>query len=162
MKIILKPSDLVKLCLYDNFTTYVIGNTDRANNLLEEDLDFELSHNDALVIGLLKVIETDHLIHKFNDYMVNILMTKSFNYEGKAHIKKSIIDKVIENFLAKFPKNWKPEINYKNRYDDLVIYLDKVKNIFDSLEYKTIIIKNKKVEVYSSPEINKSLEFVHY
>lgn len=162
MKILVKPSDLVKLCLYDNFTTYVIGNTEKANALLEEDQEFELKHNDALVIGLLKVIETDHLIFKFNDFFHHILMTKSINIGGVAHINKSIVDRVIEKFLAKFPARWKMEANYAKRYNDLLEYLEDIKQVIESLEYKQIQVKNKKYDAYKSIDINKALKFIHY
>lgn len=162
MKIIIKPSDIVKLCLFDNFAFYVIGSNDKAASLLEEDKEFELSHNDALVIGLLKVIETDHLVFKFNDYIVHLLMSKSFNYGDNVYIRKKMIDNAVDSFMNKFPKTWKPEANFQKRMDDLRQYIDNVKQILSELEVDSLTVKNKTFEVYRSTDINKSLEFVHY
>ena len=66
MKITIFPEDLVKRCVWDNYTYYVVGSEKEAEKILKENKEFDLSERDALVIGILKVIETDNLIHKFN------------------------------------------------------------------------------------------------
>ena len=70
MQIKILPEDLVRRCLWDSYVYYVLGSDKDAEQLLKENKEFEISERDALVIGLLKVIETSNLIHKFNTYVV--------------------------------------------------------------------------------------------
>ena len=82
MKIILCAEDLIRRCVWDSYVYYVLGSDKDAEQLLKENKEFEISERDALVIGLLKVIETSNLIHKFNTYVVDFLTNKSIN-QGK-------------------------------------------------------------------------------
>ena len=66
MKITICASELIKRCLWDNYVYYIVGSEKEAEKILKEELQFEISERDALVIGLLKIIETKNLIHKFN------------------------------------------------------------------------------------------------
>ena len=77
MKILISPEDIVKRCLWDSYTYYILGSEKEAEKMLKENAEVELSERDALVIGLLKVIETDNLIHKFNTYVMEFLTNKS-------------------------------------------------------------------------------------
>jgi len=79
MKIAITPEDLVRRCLWDHFVYYILGSDKNAEIMLNENKELELSEKDALVIGLLKTIETDNLIHKFNTYVVDFLTNKSIN-----------------------------------------------------------------------------------
>ena len=68
MTINIYPEDIVKRCLWDTYVYYVIGGSDKeAEKILKENKEIAMSEQDALVIGLLKVIETDNLIFKFNN-----------------------------------------------------------------------------------------------
>ena len=82
MQIKVSPEDLIKRCVWDHYVYYVLGSDKNAEQLLKENKEFEISERDALVIGLLKVIETSNLIHKFNTYVVEFLTNKSIN-QGK-------------------------------------------------------------------------------
>ena len=73
MTIKIYPEDIVKMCLWDHYVYYIVGSEKEAEKLLKENKEMELSERDALVIGLLKVIETDNLIHKFNTYVMEFL-----------------------------------------------------------------------------------------
>ncbi len=63
MKILIYPEDIVKRCLWDTFTYYIVGSEKEAEKILKENAEFELSERDAIVIGLLKVMETDVWTH---------------------------------------------------------------------------------------------------
>ena len=69
MKISVTPEDLVRRCLWDHYVYYIVGSDKEAEKILKENVEFEVSEREALVIGLLKVIETDNLIHKYNTYI---------------------------------------------------------------------------------------------
>ena len=70
MEINLHAEELVRICVWDNYVYYVVGSEKEAEKILKENLKIELTERDALIIGILKVIETDNLIHKFNTYVV--------------------------------------------------------------------------------------------
>ena len=70
MKIKVLPEDLVKRCLWDSYVYYILGSDKEGDRILRENNEIDLSEKDALIIGLLKVIETDNLIFKFNTYVV--------------------------------------------------------------------------------------------
>ena len=82
MKIMVKPSDIVKRGLWDTYVYYVVGSEKESEKILAEDKEFELSERNGIVIGLLKVMETDNLIHRFNDYFIHFLSIKSMK-DGK-------------------------------------------------------------------------------
>ena len=73
MKISVTPEDLVRRCLWDHYVYYIVGSDKEAEKILKENVEFEVSEREALVIGLLKVIETDNLIHKYNTYIEKFL-----------------------------------------------------------------------------------------
>ena len=91
MKILITPEDIVKRCLWDSYTYYIVGSEKEAEKLLKENKEFELSERDAIVIGLFKVMETDNLIHRFNDYLTHFLTVRSLkDKEGFLINKKSL------------------------------------------------------------------------
>ena len=126
MKIIIKPTDIVKRCLYDNWAYYILGSEKEAERLLVEDKEFEMSERDALIIGLLKIIETDNLIHRFNQYVIDYLTNKSFKYGDSLYVKLKNIEILSNKFLDKFPDKWS-DIVYKKPLEDLKEYV----NIFN-------------------------------
>lgn len=162
MKILIKPSDIVELALWDNFTYYVVGSEKDAEALLIENKEFELSEKNALIIGLLKVINTDNMIHRFNDYLTHFLTVKSIKSDGDIYVKKKSIELCIEKFLSKFPSYWKAPLNYKQGLIDLNKYIAEVQAKLAKLEIEKITIQNLVHEVYLSNSIKKSLNFNNY
>ena len=70
MKIEICPEELIKRCVWDNYVYYIIGSDKEAEKLLKENLTIEISERDALIIGVLKIMETENLIHKYNTYVI--------------------------------------------------------------------------------------------
>ena len=103
MKITLFPQDLIKFCLWDNYVHYVVGSEKEAEKIYKENKEIELSERDALVIGLLKIISTDNLIHKFNTYVTEFLANKSVKEKDYIFLRKKAFDFAIDRFLDKFP-----------------------------------------------------------
>jgi hypothetical protein len=160
MKIKLKPSDIVKRCLWDSYVYYVIGTEKEAQALLKEDNEFELSERDALIIGLLKVIETDNLIHKFNTYITEILTNKSIKEkELGLLIRKKVLDLAIEKFLDNFPDYWKCNILWEKSINELKDYIENIKKSISKQEIHSITEKNITSELYSTNSIKKLLKF---
>jgi hypothetical protein len=162
MKIILCAEDIVKRCLWDSYVSYVVGSEKEAEKLLIENKEFELSERDAIVIGLLKVMETDNLIHRFNDYLTHFLQVRSLKDKDGFFIKKKSLETNIEKFLDKFPDYWTPPTNYANSLKDLVVYIDEMKEKIEKLDIIKMTIQNVSYEFYKANDIKKMLNFNNY
>lgn len=161
MQITITPEDLIRRCVWDNYVYYVLGSEKEAEKILKENQPMELSERDALIIGILKVIETDNLIHKFNTYVVEILTNKSIHSPQKDGllIRKKTFDLAVDKFLDKFPDYWEPNISYTNALKDLVICINDLKVELEKLEIHKIVDKNVTYEFYNSNNIKKLLKF---
>jgi hypothetical protein len=159
MKIILCAEDIVKRCCWDSYVYYVVGSEKEAEQILKENKEIEISERDALVIGLLKVIETDNLIFKFNNYIVELLTNKSIKEKELLLVRKKTFDLAIDKFLDKFPDYWEPSANYTRALKDLVDYIEGVKLLVEKLEVHKIVDKNVTYEFYNSNIIRKILKF---
>jgi hypothetical protein len=161
MQITITPEDLIRRCVWDNYVYYVLGSEKEAEKLLKENQPMQLSERDALIIGVLKVIETDNLIHKFNTYVVEILTNKSIHSPQKDGllIRKKTFDTAVDKFLDKFPDYWEPNISYTNALKDLVICINDIKEELEKLEIHKIVDKNVTYEFYNSNNIKKLLKF---
>ena len=85
MQIKVTAEDLIRRCVWDNYVYYIVGSEKEAEKKLKENSEFELSERDALIIGLLKVIETDNLIFKFNTSCSRIWRTIMSHINSKFH-----------------------------------------------------------------------------
>jgi len=162
MKILIKPSDIVRRCLWDSYSYYIVGSDKEAEKLLKEDKEFELSERDAIVLGLLKVMETDNLIHRFNDYMVHFLTIKSIKEKDSILIRKRSMEIAIDKFLDKFPDYWTPPANYASALKDLIEYINDLRSQIEELETLTLTIQNITQEFYYSNSAKKLLNFNVY
>jgi hypothetical protein len=159
MKISVLPEDLVRRCVWDNYVYYIVGSDKEGEKILKENKEFEISERDALIIGLLKVIETDNLIHKFNGYIVDLLTNKSINNNGQVLIRKKVVDVYIDKFLDKFPHYWNPNLAYKNSLEELNSYVDDFKSGVSKLEIIKIEDKFGIYDFLNSNSIKKLISF---
>jgi hypothetical protein len=162
MKILITPEDLVKRCLWDHYTFYIIGSEKEAEKLLKANEEFELSERDAIVIGLLKVMETDNLIHRFNDYLIHFISVRSIKDKENFLIKKKSLETTINKFLDKFPDYWTPPINYSNALKDLVVYIDELMKNLENLDIIKLTVQNVSYEFYNTNNVKKLLNFNNY
>jgi len=162
MKITIYPEDIVKRCLWDNYSYYIVGSEKEAEKLLKENAEFELSERDAIVIGLLKVIETDNLIHRFNDYLTHYITVRSIKDKESLLIRKKLLEVNIDKFLDKFPDYWTPSPNYSRTLKDLVEYIDNLRDGIEKLDIIKLTIQNINYEFYSANAIKKLLNFNNY
>ena len=162
MKILIYPEDIVKRCLWDTFTYYIVGSEKEAEKILKENDEFELSERDAIVIGLLKVMETDNLIHRFNDYLIHFLTVRSLKEKDNFLIKKKSVETSIEKFLDKFPQYWNPDLGYKQSLQDLIEYTDDLKGKISKLEIIKMTVQNISYEFYNTSAVKKLLNFNNY
>jgi hypothetical protein len=159
MRILVKPEELVRLCLWDNYTYYILGSDKDAEKMLLENNEFEIQDRDALVIGLLKILETTNLIHKFNSFLMDLLTNKSVSYNDQVLIKKKVLESAIEKFLDKFPDYWVPDIEYKNALTDLIKYSGDFKANLDKLNNVKITDQFGTYDSYTSQSVKKLLKF---
>lgn len=160
MKIQICATEIVKMGLWDNYVYYIIGSEKEAEKILKDDIELNLSERDALVIGLLKVIETINLIHKFNTHITEFLTNKSVKGDGTTTlVRKKTLDLSVDKFLDKFPDYWEPNSAWVKALKDLVEYIDDFKIELEKLEIHEIEDKNVIYEFYSSNAIKKLLRF---
>lgn len=159
MKIILSAEDIVKRCLWDNYVYYIVGSEKEAEKILKENKEIEISERDALVIGLLKVIETDNLIHKFNTYVMEILTNKSIKEKDLLLVRKKAFDLAVDKFVDKFPDYWEPNKLYSKSLGELVEYISVIKLEVEKLDIHKIVDKNITYEFYNSNNVKKLLKF---
>jgi len=107
MKILIKPSDIVKRSLWRKYVDYAVMDLkeDQLAQLLKEDKEFEINEEDALVIDLLKVLETPQLSYKLNKQITDFLNQRSIknNLDNKYYVNKKGLLKVINTFIQNFP-----------------------------------------------------------
>lgn len=159
MKIQIFPEEIVKRCLWDNYVYYIVGSEKEAEKILRENKEIEISERDALVIGLLKIIETINLIHKFNTYITEFLSNRSIKGDDSLLIRKKTFDISVDKFLDKFPDYWEPNTAWAKSLNELVTYIDVFKSELDKLAIQEIEDKNGIYEFYSSNSIKKLLKF---
>lgn len=160
MTINIYPEDIVRRCLWDTYVYYVIGGSDKeAERILKENKEIAMSEQDALVIGLLKVIETDNLIFKFNTYIAELLSNRSSKVNEYLLIRKKTFDSAIEKFVDKFPDYWVPSLSYVHSLKELVEYVEAMKLEVEKLEIHKVVDKNVTYEFYNSATIKKLLKF---
>lgn len=164
MKILVCPEDLIKRCVWDHYVYYVLGSDKEGDRILKENKEFEINERDAVVIGLLKVIETENLIHKFNTYIVDLLTNKSINStqnseKAQVLIRKKTLEIAIDKFLDKFPDYWIPDAVYKKSLTDLVDYIDEFKTDIEKLEIFKISDQFGTYEFVLSNNVKKQLSF---
>jgi hypothetical protein len=163
MKILIRPSDIIKLSLWDTYVYYIVGSEKEAESLLKVDAEFELSERDAIVIGLLKVMETDNLIHRFNDYMIHFLTIKSIKEKDDAAVvRKKSVEIAISKFLEKFPTYWESPANYTHALKELKDYTTNLSKGIQELDIINVSIQNINYECYVSNSIKKLLNFNLY
>jgi hypothetical protein len=159
MKITIIPEDLVKRCVWDHYVYYIVGSEKEAEKILKENKEVEISERDALVIGLLKVIETDNLIHKFNTYVMEILTNKSIKEKDLLLVRKKAFDLAVDKFVDKFPDYWEPNKLYSKSLGELVEYISTIKVEVEKLDIHKIVDKNITYEFYNSNNVKKLLKF---
>ena len=159
MKISIYPEDIVKRCVWYHYLYYIIGSEKEAEKILKENKELEISERDALVIGLLKVIETDNLIHKFNTYVMEFLTNKSIKEKDLLLVRKKTFDWAVDKFVDKFPDYWEPSLLYTKALKDLVEYIDIIKLEIEKLEVHKIVDKNITYEFYGANNVKKLLKF---
>jgi hypothetical protein len=159
MQIKIYPEELVKCGVWDAFSYYVVNDVKKAQEILEENKEFDLPVRDALVIGLLKVIESPNLIHRFNQALTDYLNIKTQKKGSLLLIRKKGVISLIEKFLNKYPDYWTPDSEYEAGLVELVDYINEYKDELDKLEIHPVTDQFGTHEFLNATHVKKLLSF---
>lgn len=139
MQILITPEDIIRRCLWLEYKRFCLRDKaeDEIKVLIEENKPTIIKEEDAYVIGLLKVVDTPNIVHRFKEHMNDILKIRSNIFNNKLYIIKSVVIKEISGFKQRFPDGFKPTFEYKNGIEELFLFVDKV------------LIEAEKLSVYS-------------
>ena len=128
MQILITPDDIIKRCLWSDYKRFCLRDktNEEINKIIEDDSVVVLSEDDAYVIGLLKIVETPNLTHRFKDHIDDILKIRSTIYNNKLYIIRSVIIKEISSFKERFPDNFKASFEYKAGIEELKTFSNRI------------------------------------
>ena len=160
MIITLTPDDLLRRCLWADYRKFALRdkNEDEIEIIVKENKPISIAEDLGYVIGLLKVIETDNLVHRFGTHMDDVLKIKSTIHEKNVFVSVKIIENELSSFKKRFPIYWKPELNYEKAIKDLIVYIEKLEDEIKKFEIFEFKIKDKKIRYFQSREIKRLLD----
>ncbi|CAG7581358.1 MAG: hypothetical protein SLAVMIC_00802 [uncultured marine phage] len=151
MKITITPTDIIERCLWDDFEYYVLSKDVNVEEFINNNEEFDIEENDALVIGLLKCVETNNLCHRLNQHIQHFVSNRAFTIEKKYYVKKKLLVDVITKFDKKFPSVWEPRAMYKGA---LVNVLEYMEQLLESIEGLKITENTDNFGTHELVEIN--------
>jgi hypothetical protein len=136
MQITITPNDIIERCLWTEYRKFCLSDKTETevNDIVTENKPFIINENDAYVIGLIKIIETDNLTHRFKQHMNELIDIRSIVDEGNVYINKSILMKESISFKDRFPISYNPDLSFKKSLEEMNNYINKTVKQFDSLE----------------------------
>jgi len=157
MIITIQFSDIIKRCLWNEYKRFcLIDKTqDEIIKLIQEDKPFIISEEDAYVIGLLKVIETDNLVHRFKIHIDDLLKVRSNLFNSKLYINKNVILNETTDFRNRFPESFKPNFHYQLSIDSLYKFIDTTLEKLRELNIHTKILNDKTYIFVLSNDVKK-------
>jgi len=160
MIITICAEDLIRRCLWSDYKRFVLKDKSEQEIqiIVKENKPIVLSENDAYAIGLLKVIETDNLIHRFVVHIREIINIKSTIFDKNVYLSVKIVENELESFKKRFPDYWEADVVYKKSIEDLIAYINKLQALIKTFEIFEFKIKDKKVRYFQSKDIKKMIE----
>lgn len=160
MIITIQPDDIIKRGLWSDYKRFVLKDKteEEIKTIVEKNEPTVIDEDSAYVIGLLKVIESENIIHRFNQHIVESLQIKSNIFDNTLFINKNVIQREIVSYKLRFPSYYKPNVIYEKSIKDLFVYVDKIKEQLDKLEINEFSSNDKTYEFYNSNQVKKILE----
>ena len=160
MIITITPEDIIRRCLWSDYKRFVLKDKSEQEiqNIIAENKPIVLTENDGYAIGLLKIIETDNLIHRFTVHMKEMINMKSTIFDKNVYISVKIVENEFESFKKRFPDYWNADSIYKKSLKDLNDHILNLQNIIKDFEIFEFKIKDKKVKFFQSRDIRKIVE----
>lgn len=137
MKITVTPHDIIERALWDDYHYYVLSREKDVDvdAMIIENKEFEIAEADALVIGLLKCIETDNLVHRCNQFVEHLMAVRCTKHNDTFYLKKKIIVESLTKYDKKFPSSWEPRIQYRQALIDVKSYLNELLEKIEELSF---------------------------
>jgi len=163
MDILITPEDVIKRCLWSRYKKFALNKVpeEKLREIVQKNEPFVIEEDLAYVIGLLKIVETDNLVHRFNQDITHLLNVRSTISDEKVLINKSVIVKEIIEYKDRFPEYYNADKKYTESILDLNEYVTTVYNkIVEIEEIKIKKIKGNIERVYTfllSNAVKKSL-----
>lgn len=160
MQILITPEDIIKRCLWTKYKRFVLKDLKKNDiiNIIKENKIVSISENDAYVIGLLKTIETNDLVHRFNLHIEDFIKIKSTINNDKVIINKSSLLKEIIEFKDMFPEEYEPDIEYKNSIDIMKKYVIECYKKIDKFDVIKIQMNDKIFTYVLSNDVQKLIK----
>lgn len=158
MKLIVTPEDIIKRCLWNDFQCYVLKEKD-IDTFIKENKEFVLNEEDALVIGLLKILETPNLVHRLKQQINNLLSLKYLKHESKLYIGKNSVVSLIENFKKNFPNSYScKDAKFLTGMQEAFKYADELLKDVQTLPTHSITIKDVTYTCLSVMSVKKLID----
>ena len=161
MQILVTPEDIIKRCLWNDFEYYILKdkNKEQITKIIAENSEFKINEESALVIGLLKVLETPNLVHRLKQQINNQLVLKTVKYEAKQYIGKQNIITFVEKFKSNFPATYTSQDRAFNKgMDEVFIFCDKLLDDLKNLPSYTITIKDLSYNCFMVAAVKKLID----
>lgn len=164
MRIFITPIDIIERCLWSNYKRFILKEKDETilRDIIEKNEEREINENDAYVIGLLKYIKTENLVHRFKleiEEMVNIKSTIiKMETKNMVMVDKNSITKDIMSFRDRFPNYDTMDFSYRKAVDELNVFIDKLLIDVSAITSYDLLIKEKKKTYIQSNSINKLIK----
>jgi len=160
MIITVTAEDLIRRCLWSEYKRFVLKSKleKEIQLIVKENKPIVLSENDAYVIGLLKVIETDNLIHRFSVHMKDIINIKSNIFDKNVYLSVRIVENELESFKKRFPDYWDADDVYEESISELYEFIGNIQTLTKNLTIHEFQIKDKTVKYYQSKDIKKIID----
>jgi hypothetical protein len=160
MQILVTPSDIIKRCLFLEYKRFCLKDKkeEEIKSIILEDIPIILKEDDAFVIGLLKVVETPNLVHRFQAHTEEFLKIRSTIVNNRLFIRSNDILKEVSAFKDCFPDYFNPSFEYRQGIDELKNFINKVYPEIEKLPLTNIPNKeNKMIDHYSSNSVKSLL-----
>lgn len=175
MEIRVTPNDLVRRGVWDTYSYYIIGTEKESEAILTANEEFVISERDAFIIGLLKTIETESVVYRFNGYINELLINKTSRERVTKTVRKRTgeedveldmllvrkrqLDIHVDNFMNKFPEYWCKDEHYKYLLAEANEYIEDFKSKLEEFELVTLTKQNITYESYNAQQVKKLLKF---
>jgi len=158
MKILITPEDIIKRCLWNDFQYYILKEKD-VDAYVKQNVEFTITEEDALVIGLLKVLETPNLVHRLKQQINNQLVLKSIKNDNKLYISKNTIVGLVENFRKNFPNSYESkDPNFSKGVQEVFVYAEALLKDIHDLQVFNITIKDLNYSCLSVMSLKKLID----
>lgn len=166
MKILITPHDIIERALWQKYQFFILEGEkelpqSEIDEMIKENKEFEISEREALIMNLLKCIETDNLVHRLNQHILHILGVRSTevtnNKKKLLCITKASVDNELNKFLKNFPDTWVPNVQFEKSLRECKIYVDELNDKLSKLVTIEVDMQGNTIEYVQVTHVKKML-----